>query len=563
MTEAKQLLRYTALRRLMEGKHPASWRRHHSVWGRWIAQRQAKLPNPALPRVYIAVPVQTVTDVALFPGLLQLLQIRDWLPLLVLVLPDQTSARLAWTEAMLAGWATHLTIITAAEWQAAVPLLPAQARLIQFRCPSSFEIVLGKTELTLDGLVGVCRPAGGVWVGQASDWGTDNTSRVLPDFKEQFEALIQASLVTPEPMIAASEAPASPAAPAENLIRPHSVILTKVSIEDLIAVVTTEGGRSVVAALQPASMGNCNGLATPLPPRFATVAQRPLDIHVLAPSGEGGRCNVTIETRPTAIQSWMLTAYLNRGGAGNPVVGGFARGTGCGLAFAEDELAESAELRSIPVVWGVLRGSDAILERAKAQGLHFYYIDHAYFDRGHGHSYRITRNGYEAGPVRKCKDDRFKKLEVTIEPWRKSGRSIIVCPPTDFFAAAHGCENWLEETLAQLRLETDRPITIRAKPRPGEPVIPLREALEDAHALVTHSSNVAIEAACLGTPVFVAPTSAAAQIGRSDLGMIESPRYPKRDGWLAHLAYSQFSLEEFTSGEAWKIMQMHEGRDYV
>jgi len=245
------------------------------------------------------------------------------------------------------------------------------------------------------------------------------------------------------------------------------------------------------------------------------------------------------------------------------VVSAFARGTGCRLAYAEDELAQTGEMHSFPVVWGVLRGSNEIIARAKAQGLHFYYIDHAYFDRGHGNSYRITRNGYEAGLVRKCSGDRLKKLDVTIEPWRKSGRSIIVCPPTDFFAAAHGCENWLGETLAQLRLETDRPIVIRTKPRAGEQFVTLPEALQDAHALVTHSSNVAIEAACLGTPVFVSAASAAAPIGWTDLGMIEAPRYPKRDGWLAHLAWSQFTLEEFANGEAWRNMQKHEGKDYV
>jgi hypothetical protein len=63
--------------------------------------------------------------------------------------------------------------------------------------------------------------------------------------------------------------------------------------------------------------------------------------------------------------------------------------------------------------------------------------------------------------------------------------------------------------------------------------------------------------------VFVAPTSAAAPIGQTDFGLIETPRYPKRDGWLAHLAYSQFTLEEFRNGQAWKIMQQHEERDFV
>jgi hypothetical protein len=255
-----------------------------------------------------------------------------------------------------------------------------------------------------------------------------------------------------------------------------------------------------------------------------------------------------------------VAAFLNRGGAGNPVIRGFARGIGCRIAYAEDE---PEILHDIPVVWGVLRDSDRILAQAKSQELYFFYIDHAYFNRGHGRTYRITRNGYEAGPIRSCPRDRFAALGLDIVPWRKSGREIIVCPPTEYFTQAHGCSNWLEETLAALRSATDRPIVVRQKPTPGEPTVPLSKALETAHALVTHSSNVAIEAACLGTPVFVAPMSAAAPIGRTNLQQIESPAYPDREPWLAHLAYNQFSFDEIADGRAWRMLRDFEEREFV
>jgi hypothetical protein len=256
----------------------------------------------------------------------------------------------------------------------------------------------------------------------------------------------------------------------------------------------------------------------------------------------------------------MISAFLNRGGGGNPVVRAFANGVGCRLAYAEDE---PEELQDIPVVWGVLRQSDRILAQAKRQGLYFFYIDHAYFNRGHGKTYRITRNAYEAGPVRECSGDRLSELDVDVRPWRKAGREIIVCPPTDYFMQAHGCPDWLDETLSGLRRLTDRPITVRMKPQPGEQAVPLPEALKKAHALVTHSSNVAIEAACLGTPVFVDGASAAAPVGLTDLSQIESPAYPDRDPWLAHLAYNQFSFEEIGDGRAWTMLLDLEERPYV
>jgi hypothetical protein len=256
----------------------------------------------------------------------------------------------------------------------------------------------------------------------------------------------------------------------------------------------------------------------------------------------------------------MISAFLNRGGGGNPVVSAFAEAVGCRVSYAEDEPETLCE---VPVVWGVLRESDRIIAQAKAQSLYYYYIDHAYFNRGHGRNYRITRNGYDAGAVRACPIDRFLALNIDVSPWRKAGRNIIVCPPTEYFMAAHNCPDWLETTLAILREYSDRPVTVRVKPQPGEEFVPLPEALDTAHALVTHSSNVAIEAACLGTPVFVAPGSAAAPIGSSDLSRIEAPLYPERMPWLAHLAYNQYSFEEFGDGSTWEMLREFEERSLV
>jgi len=287
---------------------------------------------------------------------------------------------------------------------------------------------------------------------------------------------------------------------------------------------------------------------------------QPVQIETRGDDNAISRREFTFHVPPSGLKPWMLSAFLNRGGAGNPMIRAFARGVGCRIAFAEDE---PDELRDIPVVWGVLRGSDRILARAKAEGLYFFYIDHAYFNRGHGKTYRITRNGYEAGAVRNCPDDRVAALGADVQPWRMRGREIIVCPPTDFFMQAHGCPRWVDDTLDTLRHVTDRPIIVRSKPQPGEQAVPLAQALETAHALVTHSSNVAIEAACLGTPVFVAPASAAAPVGLTDLSLVESPVYPDRDQWLAHLSYSQFSFDEIRDGSAWRMLLEAEERELV
>jgi hypothetical protein len=52
-------------------------------------------------------------------------------------------------------------------------------------------------------------------------------------------------------------------------------------------------------------------------------------------------------------------------------------------------------------------------------------------------------------------------------------------------------------------------------------------------------------------------------MGLIDLSLIESPIYPDRDKWLAHLAYCQFSFEEMRSGAAWRMLLESENRPLV
>ena len=260
------------------------------------------------------------------------------------------------------------------------------------------------------------------------------------------------------------------------------------------------------------------------------------------------------------ITKKMLFAYLNRGGGGNPVISAVIAGAGCRHSYAEDY---GGFTEGIPVCWGVLRNSKKILDDAKFNDQHFIYIDHAYFNRGHGNSYRICVNSYESNTMKICPSKRSELLNVSLKPWNTQGTKIIVCPPTEYFAEAHSVHGWLHNTVNELKLHTDRKIVVRNKPKPGEKALPLVEQLKQAHALVTHSSNVAIEAACLGTPVFVSATSASSPIGLTDLSMIETPIYPNRSMWINNLAYCQFDLSEVKSGEFLNIINEYHSFDWA
>jgi hypothetical protein len=568
-----EIARNAALRHFLSTNRPDVLMGNHQAWEEWLSWRQKTLPDCTAIPVYIAVSISSVDDIALHTGLHQLLGIPGILPIIVFVVPSATTARIVLAQGMLEGWGALVSILTAAEWSEGVRRIADDAVIVRFNCPAAVKAeAIEKTSIgdksALLALAGDNSFMSGLWSGTPQEYlmqmDGEYRAPVLPAFADQLGDLLNARLSSVAERNDAAGATDVAVTLRTDSVRMQSRAIPGVANADLVAIERPgKEGRLCLIGMKPVSLRARGGLSIPVLPRFASEELAPLKIHASSRNGDMRSFTVMSNVPAGAIEPWMLSAFLNRGGAGNPVVSAFARGTGCRLSYAEDELRLDGPLRAIPVVWGVLRGSESIIAKAKAQGIHFYYIDHAYFDRGHGNAYRITRNGYEAVRVRKSPSDRLEKLNLSIAPWRKSGRSIIVCPPTEFFANAHGCPNWLEETLEKLRMETDRPIIIRDKPKKGESFQPLAEALLDAHALVTHSSNVAVEAACLGTPVFVAPTSAAAPIGQTDFGLIETPRYPKRDGWLAHLAYSQFTLEEFRNGQAWKIMQQHEERDFV
>ena len=234
---------------------------------------------------------------------------------------------------------------------------------------------------------------------------------------------------------------------------------------------------------------------------------------------------------------------LNDCGIGNNVIKAIHDG------LPDSHLLSPSEIsgKHPSIVWGILRGSDSVIGKCQLHNSDWYHIDHSYLNRGHSRGfYRISYKSYSLGEnLRLCDSSRLRLFDYSLRPWRKSGNSILVCPPTQYFSKYHRASNWLEETIEQLKLYTNRPIIVRHKPTPSNPSVPLLQQLDNAWALVTHSSNVAVEAVLDGVPAFVSDRSACASLGNTDLRNIDSPHYSDRDLWLANITHSQFSIEEF------------------
>lgn len=163
--------------------------------------------------------------------------------------------------------------------------------------------------------------------------------------------------------------------------------------------------------------------------------------------------------------------------------------------------------------------------------------------------------------------DRFLSHGVKVEPWRRSGQHIILAGMSAKAAYAEGFkpEEWERAAIEQLRKYTDRPIIYRPKPNWPEarPLpfstmqadVPLERALKNCHAVVTHHSNVGIDAVLAGVPVITIEGAVEPMAGTA-LSLIENPPMPEgREQWAADLAYCQWSMEEIERGLAFRYLR--------
>jgi hypothetical protein len=222
----------------------------------------------------------------------------------------------------------------------------------------------------------------------------------------------------------------------------------------------------------------------------------------------------------------------------------------------------------------VLRGilKKKIIHRCWKDMRTFYYMDTGYFGNertatnpnGWKYWHRIVKNDLQHTNIISRPDDRFKHFKKKFQPWKKSGRKILIAKPDDKPMRFYDfdLDLWLKTTIETIKKYTDRPIEVRDRAAKRiDRVIhnTLQDALDDdVFALVTFNSVAATESVFHGIPVFtLAPANAAAPVGRQDLSLIESPNYPDSDelyAWGCHLAYGQFHISELKNGKAMEML---------
>lgn len=230
----------------------------------------------------------------------------------------------------------------------------------------------------------------------------------------------------------------------------------------------------------------------------------------------------------------------------------------------------------IAVFYGLEGNTPAIFEHYRTTpGLKAVYIDLGYWGRREGgrfsgyHKIVVNARHPTAYLMDVCRSaDRFERFGVQIKPWRRDGQHILLAGMGDKGAAAEGFlpEEWERKTIAHIRSVSDRPIVYRPKPswKQARPIFgtryshrdtPVEREFENCWAVVTHHSNVAVDALLAGIPAY-AMGGVAMKLQQWPLLTIEDPHLPDgRNQWAANIAYCQWSIAEMHAGLPWQHLK--------
>lgn len=150
--------------------------------------------------------------------------------------------------------------------------------------------------------------------------------------------------------------------------------------------------------------------------------------------------------------------------------------------------------------------------------------------------------------------ERWRRLGVTLAPWTRRGRHVLVCASRGLGAPElRQPAGWAEDLCRRLERLTRRPIRLRRHPGKGCGQEPLERDLEGAWAVVVWGSNAATQALVAGIPVFFeGPAIITAGAAERGITGIEMPARPPRQPVFERLAWAQWRLDEIARGDPYR-----------
>jgi len=212
------------------------------------------------------------------------------------------------------------------------------------------------------------------------------------------------------------------------------------------------------------------------------------------------------------------------------------------------------------ITYGVLRGTGELIKKVK----NYYYMDHGYFNQSNrvfenkktsvidldGY-FRIVFNNLIFNNKGNHSSDRLKKLNLKFYDKKKLGQHIILSEPSEAMKKFYNVNNWTEETIKLINQFSDRKIIIHNKFSKAS----LDDLLLDAWAFVSLQSTAGFKAMLKGVPAYFTDKTL------STISKIEEIEEHKINySIFNNLAYSQWTINEIKSGEAWEFISKQNNR---
>jgi hypothetical protein len=158
--------------------------------------------------------------------------------------------------------------------------------------------------------------------------------------------------------------------------------------------------------------------------------------------------------------------------------------------------------------------------------------------------------------------DRLSLLSSFPEPWRRSGKIILVVESSPQHYAMKGTtvDQWRTDIQAQIKYYTDRPIEFRSKNldrKTRTTVYDLLKDNNDYYCVISDSSASAVEAIWCGVPAITLSRHITNTVSRNSISQINDLYRGSLGDWLCALTYSQWTFEELMSGKALKMIKRY------
>jgi hypothetical protein len=239
------------------------------------------------------------------------------------------------------------------------------------------------------------------------------------------------------------------------------------------------------------------------------------------------------------------------------------------------ELVENSLDADAAVIWSVLWNgrlapNKIVYDAYRNQGKPVFVLEVGALKRGY--TWKVSANHTTSQGIYGHLDNldpmRPGKIATQLKPAKiqRKNHVLIACQhqKSQQWQGLPFLEQWVDETVKQVRKHTDRPILIRPHPRSrfsyisenAKAVTPVKipntheeyDIDYDCHCVINHNSGPGMNAAISGTPVICDSSSLAYPV--SDfLENIEKIQLPDREKWFLGICHTEWTNEEISRGE--------------